>query len=122
MPSVLVAEDDGRIASVVAAALRRSGFDVVVAPDGRSALALALERRFDALLTDLHMPGLRGDAVAERVRQARPELPLLLMTAAPRSEIWEPLWDAVIRKPFALGALVAHVRRATLPRPAPQAA
>jgi len=63
---VLVAEDNERLAAMIATELAGAGYDVVIAYDGYSALALAVEQRFDALLTDLLMPGLTGDAVAER--------------------------------------------------------
>jgi CheY-like chemotaxis protein len=72
---VLVAEDNERLAGMVASALALAGFEVVVAHDGYSALRLAVAKRFDALLTDLLMPGLSGDAVARRARRVHPELP-----------------------------------------------
>ena len=87
---------------------------MVVVHDGYSALALAFEQHFDALLTDLQMPGLSGDVVAERVRRIRPELPVLLMTAFHDGVFLDQPWSAVIRKPFALDALVAAIERAAL--------
>ena len=51
---------------MVSATLTHAGM-VVVVHDGCSALTLAVEEHFDALLTDLQMPGLNGDLVAERV-------------------------------------------------------
>jgi DNA-binding response OmpR family regulator len=98
---------------LVASALALAGFEVVAANDGYSALRLAVGERFDALLTDLRMPGLSGDAVARRVRRVHPELPVLLMTACHASDVSEQSWTAVIRKPFAIDALVAALDRAT---------
>jgi CheY-like chemotaxis protein len=109
---VLVADDNKRLAAMVSTTLMQAGHVAVVVHDGYSALALAGEQHFDALLTDLQMPGLSGDVVAERVRRIRPELPVLLMTASDDGVFLGQPWSAVIRKPFALDALVATVERA----------
>jgi len=111
---VLVAEDNERLAAMIAPERAGAGYDVVIAYDGYSALALAVEQRFDALLTDLLMPGLTGDAVAERARRVHPELPVLLMTAFHGADVLDLPWAAVIRKPFNLDALVAALDSATL--------
>ena len=99
---------------MVSATLTQAGHVAVVVHDGCSALALAVEQHFDALLTDLLMPGLSGDIVAERVRRIRPELPILLMTAVHDGVFMDQPWSAVIRKPFALDVLVAAVERVAL--------
>jgi DNA-binding response OmpR family regulator len=109
---VLVAEDNERLAELVATALRAAGYDVVVAHDGYRALALVRERGFDALLTDWMMPGLTGDLVAVQARREQPGLPLLLMTAAAGADALAVPWTAVIRKPFALDLLLDAVRAA----------
>ena len=112
---VLLAEDNERLAAMVAGVLSRAGYEVVVVHDGCSALTLAVEERFDVLLTDLQMPGLTGDAVAERVRRIHPRLPMLLMTGFHgAAELRDDIWTAVIRKPFDPSALVAAVDTATL--------
>jgi CheY-like chemotaxis protein len=113
---VLVAEDNERLAAMVAGVLAQAGYEVVVAHDGYSALTLAVEQHFDVLLTDLQMPGLTGDAVAERVRRVHPKLPMLLMTAYHSVDVGNHLWAAVIRKPFDPWALVAAIDTATLPQ------
>jgi DNA-binding response OmpR family regulator len=111
---VLVAEDNKRLAAMVSATLTQAGHAAVVVHDGYTALALAIEQQFDALLTDLQMSGLSGDIVAERLRRTRPELPVLLMTALHDRVFLDQPWSAMIRKPFALDALVAAVERAAL--------
>ena len=108
-----MAEDDERLATMIATELAGAGYDVVVAYDGYSALTLVLEEHFDALLTDLLMPGLTGDAVAERARRVHPDLPVLLMTASHGVDVFDLPWTAVIRKPFDLAALVVALDSAT---------
>ena len=110
---MLVAEDNERLAALLATELAGAGYDVVVAYDGYSALALLVEQHFDALLTDLMMPGLTGDAVAERARRVHPDLPVLLMTAFHGADVLDLPWAAVIRKPFDLAAVVAALDKAT---------
>ena len=115
---VLVAEDNPRLAGMVAAALRSEGYEVTVADDGVSALRLAASGGYDALLTDLRLPGLGGDELAARARDLDAGLPVLLMTAAADiGSARELPWVAVIRKPFRIGALLEAVDRA-LPRSA----
>lgn len=114
--SVLVAEDDPALAAMVARALRLAGYEVTLAHDGLRALGLVLAHRFDALLTDLTMPGLTGDRLALLLRELRPPLPIILMTAAdeiPSTE--ERLWLSVVRKPFGIEVLLAAVASALDP-------
>jgi DNA-binding response OmpR family regulator len=109
---VLVVDDEPRLAEMVALSLQHAGFRVAVAHDGESALLLARAERFDALLTDLVMPGLSGDALALRVRVQHADLPVLLMTAAENPIVIEVVWTAVLRKPFTTPDPVAAVEGA----------
>ena len=77
---VLVAEDDHLLAATVDDVLKEHGFCVVLAGDGEEALASAARKRFDVLLTDLRMPRLDGAALIRRLRDHRPELPIVVMT------------------------------------------
>jgi CheY-like chemotaxis protein len=66
---VLVVDDDRDTADSTAMLLRLWGHDVLTAPDGFHALALARESRPDAVLLDLDLPGMDGCEVARRLRQ-----------------------------------------------------
>jgi DNA-binding response OmpR family regulator len=104
---VLVVEDNPRIARMVATALRKEGYQVTVAHDGESALRLANNGGYDALLTDLRLPELAGDELAARARLVHSTLPVLLMTAsADTATAGEVPWAAVIRKPFRIATLL----------------
>lgn len=59
-PRILLLDDDAAVAKALAAVLSRAGYAVTVAGHAREAEA-ALEERFDALILDLRMPGMRGD-------------------------------------------------------------
>jgi DNA-binding NtrC family response regulator len=57
------------------------GFDVVTVSDGNKALALALKGSFDVVVSDIRMPGLDGLALLRELKQGRPEVEVILMTA-----------------------------------------
>jgi CheY-like chemotaxis protein len=77
---ILVAEDDALLAQTVNEFLTQEGFRVAVSPDGQEALETASRKKFAALLTDLRMPRLDGVALVRRLRENRPELPVVVMT------------------------------------------
>lgn len=79
--SVLVAEDDASIRAAVAEYLRLEGWEPAEAKDGLEAKRLLQERPFDALLTDIRMPGLDGHGLFSWVRESGPGLPVVFMTA-----------------------------------------
>lgn len=82
--SVLVVDDDPVVARLYSLYLRGRGFEVGSASDGEQAMALALERRFDLVITDLAMPQLDGWGLIQRLREnARTRgVPILLLSAA----------------------------------------
>jgi len=81
MTSVLVVDDKEMMRDSVGGTLRRAGFAVVTAPDGSAALDMVAQKRPDALVTDLRMPGMTGLELLERLRKVDEELPVLVMTA-----------------------------------------
>src|SRR5215471_16402933 len=81
---VLVVEDDAGVAGGIVRGLRGAGFDVELATDGLEGTRKALERRFDAIVLDLMLPGQNGLAVLEQLK-GRESVPILVLTA--RSEL-----------------------------------
>src|SRR5689334_9595381 len=73
-PSVLVVDDDSRLARALGRALTHLGLDVTVADDGHSALSRLEERKFDVLVLDLRMPGMDGIDVLRRA-SSHPNFP-----------------------------------------------
>jgi two-component system NtrC family response regulator len=61
--------------------LRKAGYEVTPASDGREGLALFAPERFDLVVTDLKMPGISGLEVLGKVRALAPEVPVLVITA-----------------------------------------
>ncbi len=79
---VLVVEDDADALLLLRLILGpQPEYEVVFCRSPAQALALAPRRRFDVLVTDLHMPGMDGPDLAAVLREADPTLPVLLVTA-----------------------------------------
>lgn len=79
---ILVAEDEALIGMAVEQELVERGHAVTMASDGQA--ALEMEARlgpFDALVTDMQMPRLRGDELVRRLRATRPDLLVVVMSA-----------------------------------------
>jgi DNA-binding response OmpR family regulator len=83
---VLLAEDHARVADGIATGLRRHGAAVDVAPDGAEALFLARVHPYDVLVLDRDLPEVHGDDVCRRLNAERPELKILMLTAAAATE------------------------------------
>ncbi len=78
---ILLIDDDDALAEAVSDVLRSRGYEVMHRDDGNSGLELAMEEDFDAVLTDLRMPGTGGMAVLDKMLVDRPQVPVILMTA-----------------------------------------
>jgi two-component system alkaline phosphatase synthesis response regulator PhoP len=111
--TILVVEDEMRIAQLVRDYLQHAGFEVVVAGDGESALASARGRRPDLVLLDLGLPGRDGLDVARELRRSS-NVPIVMLTA--RGEETDRIVglelgaDDYVVKPFSPKELVARVR------------
>jgi CheY-like chemotaxis protein len=113
-----VVDDEPAVATVVERALTRIGCRVRTFHDPREALAYVEDGRHavDIVLSDQAMPGLTGDVLAERVRMARPGLPIILVTGyslrLTAERVAEIGVHAVLQKPVPLADLSATVRDA----------
>lgn len=121
---VLLVEDDPLVSRVVGRMLDRLGLEVTPSGDGAEALALfrADPGRFDLVLTDQTLPGLRGDQLVEALVALRPGLPVLLWTGFSDGLDEERARAvgarALLLKPLDVPQLEAAVRAALAP-PAP---
>jgi len=110
---VLIIEDDGVVAKFVAKGLRRQGYLVDVARDGREGLFLALEQAYDVMIVDRMLPALDGLSVLKTVRLAGNTTPILILSALAdvdnRVEGLRAGGDDYRTKPFAFSELVARL-------------
>lgn len=111
---ILLAEDDAALRSQLSAQLRRAGYAVDEAPDGREALFQGETEAFDAVVLDLGLPMLDGITVLQRWRQAGRPMPVLILTA--RGSWHEKVAgidagaDDYLTKPFHAEELLARLR------------
>jgi two-component system OmpR family response regulator len=79
--NLLLAEDDAILADALTGQLRNAGFVTELAPNGAVAEYLLLRQPWDLCILDLGLPMVDGLTVLKRVRQRKPELPVLVLTA-----------------------------------------
>ena len=126
LQTILVVEDDSRIAEIVDDYLRHAGFEVVRAGTGEDALVLASVRHPSLVVLDLGLPRMDGFEVAKQLR-AETTVPIIMLTA--RVEESDRILgfgvgaDDYVTKPFSPRELVARVQavlRRTTSRPGSQ--
>jgi two-component system NtrC family sensor kinase len=112
---VLVVDDETEIAELIGEMLAGAGYEVMTAESGAVALAMLDEARFDAIVSDLHMPDVDGAALWREVRRRHPALArrMLFVTGDTLSPTARQFLDETrcgsLNKPFAKAELLAHV-------------
>jgi DNA-binding response OmpR family regulator len=113
MRTILVVEDELKIARLVGDYLTHAGFEVIVTPDGGSAISSARGHRPDLVVLDLGLPGRDGLDVARELRRTS-TVPIVMLTArgdeADRVVGLELGADDYVVKPFSPRELVARIR------------
>jgi DNA-binding response OmpR family regulator len=114
VPHVLLIEDDPRIREIVERGLGARGFVVSSAPDGEAGIDLARKLDVDLVLLDLVLPGRDGLDVLEDIRQAKPRVPVIAVTALDSTGSKVGGLDAgaddYVTKPFSVDELAARIR------------
>jgi DNA-binding NtrC family response regulator len=112
-PSILIVDDETGIRSLLELSFASAGYDVRTAADGLEALTLCRAESFDAVLSDVRMPGLSGHELARWLAKHRSAARFILMTG----------WDTgcedcpiagrcqIVRKPFVPKDVVATIDR-----------
>jgi DNA-binding response OmpR family regulator len=117
MMRLLLVEDERKVASFIARALRENSYSVDVAETGEKALELVSRLNYDLVLLDIRLPRLSGVQVCREIRDSGIETPVLMLTARSlveqRVEGLDAGADDYLTKPFALAELHARVRALT---------
>ncbi len=79
--SILYAEDEFTNRKIMEIQCRNFGVDCTLEEDGRKALERCSREDFDLVILDQYMPGLNGDEIAKKLRQMKPNLPLVAITS-----------------------------------------
>jgi DNA-binding response OmpR family regulator len=111
---ILVIEDDLKILRGLEMNLKFEGYTVLAATEGHEGLKKALDEPTDLLLLDLMLPGLSGYDICRKVRERKPDLPIVMLTAKGQ-EIDKVAGldlgaDDYVTKPFGVSELMARIR------------
>jgi DNA-binding response OmpR family regulator len=111
--TILVVEDEASIAEVVSLYLKRAGFNVHIAPDGKKAMSIFEHQQTDFVILDLMLPEVDGLSLTRWLRD-RSDVPIIMLTArreeADRIAGLEMGADDYVVKPFSPQELVSRVR------------
>jgi DNA-binding NtrC family response regulator len=109
-PRALVVDDDKSMVKTLSDVLRLKGWEVASAYSGDSAVEVAQSGYFDVVLMDVKMPGMDGVAAFKAMKQVRPDIRVVLMTAyAAQERLLEAEHEGVVRvlpKPVDISALL----------------
>lgn len=110
---VLVVDDEKNIVSILAFNLKKEGYEVITASDGRQAVETAFKEDPDLILLDIMMPELNGFEVCKKIRE-KMNTPIIMLTA--RAEELDKVLglelgaDDYVTKPFSVRELIARVK------------
>jgi len=114
--TILIADDDYDLRLVLRKTLEALGFEVGESSTGEQAVREVEERRFDAVLMDVNMPGGGGIQACRELRRLAPHLQILMLTVrdseAEKIEALDAGADDYITKPFSIPELAARLRAA----------
>jgi len=125
---VLLVDDEAGLRRIVSRYLRRFGFRVEEAPTGLAAAAALMSGSYDAIISDMRMPGFSGKQLFELVQREHPELiPRFVLMSGDlmRQETQRFVEQAgclSLEKPYELNDLLALLQRVCRPTTAPAAA
>ncbi len=113
---ILVAEDNKLILDTVVFKIKKDGYEVETANNGRECLEMLQRSQYDLLITDLFMPFISGLEVIASVRnEMKSDLPILVLSAAGAEETvlkaFEMGADDYMIKPFSLSELSIRVKK-----------
>lgn len=112
--NILIVEDEKKISRVLQLELQYENYETEIADNGKDALKLIEENKFDLVLLDIMIPELSGLEVLRRVRRTDKATPIILLTA--RDEVYDKVSgldlgaDDYVTKPFQIEELLARIR------------
>ncbi len=121
---ILVVEDELRMATLLKRGLTEEGHQVFVANDGTEGFEMARSAEFDVIVLDVMLPGMDGLTIARKLREARNQTPVLMLTARDTAASVIAGLDAgaddYLTKPFSFDIFLARLRavsrRGAIPR------
>ena len=111
IPKILLVDDEVAIHSLLGLFLRQAGYFVEDAADGVEGLHKFKEGSWHVLITDLSMPKMGGQELAQEIRAISSGTPIILITGCTAVGICDGLFNAVLEKPFTKTNLLAEIER-----------
>ena len=112
---ILVIEDNPMVVKSLEFKLKKDGYEVVVAEDGRTAMKLLSEDHFDLILTDLMLPFISVNEIIEFIKTEYPNIPVIVLSTSTQEDIITEAFtlgvDDFITKPFSPNELSLRVKR-----------
>jgi DNA-binding response OmpR family regulator len=111
---ILVIEDEVKVAQLIMKGLQQSGFEVELAFDGEQGYEKILEGQFDLILLDLMLPKISGWDLIPRIRECKPTIPIIALTA--KATVEDRVHglnlgcDDYLIKPFSFAELLARIQ------------
>ena len=114
---ILLVDDEPDVRASIQLILEHLRHQVTVARDAEDALANFAPGRFDLVITDYSMPGMKGDALAAKIRAVSPGQPIILKTAyfsssGPNGNVTFPQVNLILNVPFSIGELEEAIKQA----------
>src|SRR5207245_2000470 len=114
--TLLIVEDQEEMSHFLQEELREAGYEVIVTATGLEALDHLATTAIDVIITDLMMPGMKGDELLAQVRSRQPEIPVVIITAFGSIESAVEAMKAgahhYVAKPFRIEQLLATIETA----------
>jgi len=114
---ILVVDDEPLVCEAIAMILSFDGYEVVTAGNGREALILFAQEKFDLVTTDYTMPEMNGAELVRALKAKVPDLPVIMITAhtdmLKTSAVSLTGVDQMVSKPFQFADLRAAIQKAT---------
>ena len=111
---LLIVDDDKQIRELLVFDIAQSGYIVDCASDGQEGLKKALENNYDLILLDVMMPKMNGYEVCQNIRIAKPDVPILMLTAKgtieDKTQGFDCGADDYLIKPFEIQEVLLRIR------------
>ena len=116
MENILIVDDEKNYPTIIGEILQEEGYTSLTASSGMEALDILNSELIDLVLTDVKMPGMGGIQLLEKIKEIKPDIPVIIMTAYGSVEkAVEAMHKGAytfILKPFENQALIAHIAKA----------
>lgn len=112
---ILVAEDEPLLLKTIELKLKKEGYEVITATDGRAAIGAIQEQKPDMVITDIMMPYASGLEIVSFLQKADKKIPTIILSAMEQEQVvmeaFELGADDYITKPFSLNEMVMRVKK-----------